>query len=88
MSNPLTDIDSSTWLDLHGNMLYAYASSFLRNRELAEEVVQRRLRVAEITTRSVVQLRVLASYQARGPTPCCVFQNPPRAWSNCNRDAG
>ena len=42
MSNPITDIDPSKWLDLHGNALYAYATSFLRNRELAEEVMQRR----------------------------------------------
>jgi RNA polymerase sigma-70 factor (TIGR02943 family) len=40
MNDPITKVDPSKWLDLHGNTLYAYATSFLRNRELAEEVVQ------------------------------------------------
>lgn len=40
MNDPITHVDPSKWLDLYGNALFAYASSFLRNREFAEEVVQ------------------------------------------------
>lgn len=38
--NKPTTVDPNLWLELHGNALFAYAMSVLRNRELAEEVVQ------------------------------------------------
>ncbi len=40
MNSPATEIDPEQWLELHGNTLFAYAMSVLRNRESAEEAVQ------------------------------------------------
>ncbi|MEO8271057.1 MAG: sigma factor [Aureliella sp.] len=40
MSQQNSKIDPSKWLDTHGDVLYAYAVSRLRNQEAAEEAVQ------------------------------------------------
>ncbi len=39
-SSGLQDCDPSTWVDRHGDALYGYAFSRLRNQALAEDVVQ------------------------------------------------
>ncbi len=40
MSQQNSKIDPSKWLDTHGDVLYAYAMSRLRNQDAAEEAVQ------------------------------------------------
>ncbi len=37
---PKRDVDPAAWVSLHGDSLYRYAMSRLRNAEVAEEVVQ------------------------------------------------
>src|SRR3989338_7864805 len=43
---PTTPADPSTWVDQHGNVLYAYALTRLRNPSVAEDVVQETLLAA------------------------------------------
>lgn len=40
MSAPTAESDPTTWVEQHGDCLFAYAMSKIRNREVAEEVVQ------------------------------------------------
>ncbi|MGH7451718.1 MAG: RNA polymerase sigma factor, partial [bacterium] len=39
-SNPAGALEPETWVDEHGDYLYSYALLRVRNRELAEEIVQ------------------------------------------------
>jgi len=40
MDNPSSLTDPAQWVDLHGDVLYSYAISRLRDSEIAEELVQ------------------------------------------------